>query len=45
MLQNDGNDELTVNQQNTVAGKVQVGPFSAERKVVDGKTTDTLANK
>ena len=43
MLQNDGNDELTVNQQNTVAGKVQVGPFSAERKVVDGKTTDTLA--
>ena len=34
---------LTVNQQNTVAGKVQVGPFSAERKVVDGKTTDTLA--
>ena len=43
MLQNNGNDELTVNQQNTVSGKVQVGPFSAERKVVDGKTTDTLA--
>ena len=42
-LQNNGNDQLEANSQTTTRGTVQIGPFTAERKWVDGKTIDTLS--
>lgn len=44
-LQNNGNDELQSSDQTTTKGTVQIGPFTAERKWMDGKTVDTLSAK
>ena len=44
-LQNDGNDELQASDKTTTKGTVQIGPFTAERKWMDGKTIDTLSAK
>lgn len=44
-LQNDGNDNLTMNENTSTQAStsVNIGPFTAERKWMNGKTIDTMS--